>query len=419
MEINPKVAIFYYALNTDGGGNERVALEEEKYFNNRGFKTMLFTYYYNANIFSGVYDPSVSVILPKKLSKYFIIKSFQLVFSLRKAIKYYNPTHIICINPTDCIHLFLATICTSYKYSTHIPQTIFWDFIGYGDAYDNNNKYVLARYSRKYRKVYSIIRNATPGHIESLPEKPIKLTFRKKILSEIISFLDYHSVRRSSHIFTLSEKMQWEISQIYNKRSIVLKGAYSKYLLNYKKIFDIKSFHQIEGAQILFSLCHLTPKKRVDLIIRAFAFFLKENKTDNVILIIGGDGPSYKDLVALSESLNISQYVIFTGFIEEQKLHDYYYSCDIFISGDHADFDITTYMAICFNKKIIWSIENELGQDLLSYKNIFPAEITPESFAKQMNIAISSNLNTSFNKELFTWEHYFETIYSIINDNIS
>ena len=43
MEINPKVAIFYYALNTDGGGNERVALEEEKYFNNRGFKTMLFT----------------------------------------------------------------------------------------------------------------------------------------------------------------------------------------------------------------------------------------------------------------------------------------------------------------------------------------------------------------------------------------
>ncbi len=86
---------------------------------------------------------------------------------------------------------------------------------------------------------------------------------------------------------------------------------------------------------VLLALQRLSSEKRVDILIKAMEYIV--SKMDDVVLLIGGKGPEEKKLKLLTKNLNIQDKVIFTGYIPESELPQYFASCDIFIF--HSTFE--------------------------------------------------------------------------------
>jgi len=405
--MNKRIVIFHHGLIGSGGG-ERITLEEEKYFKGYECNPAILTFYYNPDIFNGNYNPNVVNISPKRFSKHLLIKICQKIKNLRKEISKIKPDHIIAVGEEGCVYVFFSTLFTKFKYSVHIHQTIFWDIKTYRNIWDTS-PFLLGRYSPIFKNVYNEVRNSTFGHRESLPDEPPKMGFKKRLLSEALGFITFKAVSKAKNIFVLSNKMGWEIEKMYKRKSIVLKGAYPESIKYYEPKINIKDYYNIYNKKVLLSLCRLEPKKRVDLIINAFEILSKRRK--DVVLIIGGTGSAEEELKTLVKNLKIEDSVIFTGFIDENMLYDYYYYCDVFVSADHADYDITTYTAIGFNKKTVWAIENEVSDDLINSGNVFPANPNALDFSKAIESALDSKINGNFNPRRYSWESYFSDIY--------
>ena len=401
-----KALIFHHGI-VGSGGSERITLEEEKYFNAMGIETEILSFHFNPAVFYGSYTPKLRLLQPGMLSSSMPVNIFKKIICLRKVIREIQPDFILGSGEVASIYLFFATLFTKHSYSTHVPQTIFWDLETYGDVWDTT-PFLLGRYSLVFKSVYAQIRNATAGHMESLPPTPPHMSFRKRILAEALGLATFIGARRARYLFVHSNIMAWEVEKMYRRNAVVLKGAYPRSVITYKPNEDVKERLSIRGKKMILSICRLTEKKRVDLTIRAFA--LLAAKRNDVALVVGGSGNAEEELRALAESLHLQEKAFFAGFIHENKMYDYYSACDVFVSADHADYDITTYMALGFGKKVVWSIENETDPNLLAEHGVFPAELTPESFAEKMNDALESRIGSYRAADEFSWETYFQSI---------
>lgn len=80
---------------------------------------------------------------------------------------------------------------------------------------------------------------------------------------------------------------------------------------NLKKKYALKD-------KVVLHWGRLSHEKSIDLLIKAFALITKNHS--NVSLLIIGDGPAKNKLIKLTKKLGIGKEVIFTGFIDHQKL---------------------------------------------------------------------------------------------------
>jgi glycosyltransferase involved in cell wall biosynthesis len=79
---------------------------------------------------------------------------------------------------------------------------------------------------------------------------------------------------------------------------------------------------------LLLSVQRLAPIKRVDMIIRAMAEVVKHNR--HVVLVIGGQGEEKHRLQLLVSELGLSDNVKFAGYIDSDRLPEYFASSDAF-----------------------------------------------------------------------------------------
>ena len=93
-----------------------------------------------------------------------------------------------------------------------------------------------------------------------------------------------------------------------------------------------------DGPQPVLRVSRLSYEKRLEVLIRSFDG--AATRFPNTLLLIGGSGPDRSALEALAKQMPNSDKIIFTGFIEESELLDYYAACDVFASPAWADFDI-------------------------------------------------------------------------------
>ena len=99
----------------------------------------------------------------------------------------------------------------------------------------------------------------------------------------------------------------------------------------FKPLAEIEFFFSdidLKSKKIL-TVRRLVPEKRVDLLIKSFHKLLM-NFT-NLQLIIAGDGPEKDNLIKLTKKLNISNNVLFLGFINHDKLNSLYNIADVYV----------------------------------------------------------------------------------------
>jgi glycosyltransferase involved in cell wall biosynthesis len=84
-----------------------------------------------------------------------------------------------------------------------------------------------------------------------------------------------------------------------------------------------------ESARVLFALQRLSREKRVGVMIESMRYVSR--KMNDVVLIVGGEGPEETRLKELSARIGVSERVIFAGFIPQEELPHYYGLADLFV----------------------------------------------------------------------------------------
>lgn len=85
----------------------------------------------------------------------------------------------------------------------------------------------------------------------------------------------------------------------------------------------------IKSGKILLYVGRLGKEKSVDFLLKAFKVICEKDPTVSLVLI--GDGPEKENLEKLSEKLNISKRVYFTGLISAEEISKVYADAEIFI----------------------------------------------------------------------------------------
>jgi glycosyltransferase involved in cell wall biosynthesis len=395
---NLKIILFCKTLAA-AGGVERVLLEEAKYFQKNNIVTYVLTLKFpRGALFNNNYDINIEQVgqaldSRKTISEY--IQFFKNIHALRRRIKEIEPDLILATDATDCATLYLATLLYPRHLATHIHETSFWD---------NNN---LAKYAVIYRKVFKEIRESVIGHQEFVPIKPPTSNVLTRIWHEASALLEYLGVRKAKRIFVLSNHMKWEVFKLYGKEAIVLKGAVSKQIFNYKPKNNFKEKLGLKGNMIL-NINRLDPRKRVDLLIKSFK--LISDNYDDVILVIGGQGPDEKRLKELTKELKLSDKIIFIGYVKEEDLWDWLASCDVFVNPNWADFAIVAYEALALQKNVVWSTEMEVDDDLSKNRHLFVADPNVNAFAVAIERALNSEIAEINDLSMYAWDKYCERL---------
>ncbi|MFQ6128107.1 MAG: glycosyltransferase [Thermoplasmata archaeon] len=84
----------------------------------------------------------------------------------------------------------------------------------------------------------------------------------------------------------------------------------------------------LDGNELILHVGRISPEKNVNLLLSAFSLVKKEKP--NAKLMFVGSGPALKDCKKRVERMGLGDDIIFTGFIDDQLLPNYYAACDAF-----------------------------------------------------------------------------------------
>jgi glycosyltransferase involved in cell wall biosynthesis len=274
------------------------------------------------------------------------------------------------------------------------------------------------KYTVTFRRKFMDIWANDPVYRQVVPVNPPAMGIWQRIKLEINSAALRAGVRMCRQILVLSYKNRNEVMLLYGSRhvEVICPGGYSRKDLELSVQKKTPSLATAVSRPILLSICRLISKKRVDLIIRAFGAFLDREPLSTASLAIGGTGSEEGVLRDLTQALGLTDRVRFLGFIPDSELGDWYAACDLFVSTDNADYDLTVMMALPKGKKILVTTQYEIPKELVSLRRCFFAgAATPDSLAAKIAQALATPLvplgEVDF-KELrsMTWETYFAHI---------
>ncbi len=95
------------------------------------------------------------------------------------------------------------------------------------------------------------------------------------------------------------------------------------------------SFPILHGKRFLFFAGRLGKEKNIPFLIDVFTSLAPDYK--NLMLVISGDGPAKKDLQDYSTNAGIAHSIIFTGYIERKKLHQFYSRAEVFVFASKVE----------------------------------------------------------------------------------
>jgi len=384
----------------EAGGEERLLLEHARYLRSKGHDVSVLTVFFDPKALFDKYTDIPIIALssyhaPRVMT---LAEKIRLTLAIRKQFRVLKPDLVLGQLAIDCSILYLACFFPKIRYATHIHGTIMWF------------PAESTKYSLLHRKTMRALRRGCDGHRQFYPESRKMNSFFAVLKREFDALLQVLGVRKAEKIFTLSNHMAHEITQLYGKPAFVLKGAYHERIFEHVAHSSIKQDLHLEKSRIILNINRLDPRKRVDLLIKAFA--LQEKRMSNTFLVIGGEGREAPRLKALTRELRL-EHVIFLGFVPEQKLFDYYATCDLFVHPNWADYAISVYEVLAMGKKVLCTTEMEFDEELLGYSQIFTALPVPEAFAQALSIALEAPNDSPIPPTVlkrYTWENYFRQI---------
>ncbi|HEC82780.1 MAG TPA: glycosyltransferase family 4 protein [Thermoplasmatales archaeon] len=132
--------------------------------------------------------------------------------------------------------------------------------------------------------------------------------------------------RRCSCIITPSNYVANEIKKFFDGDIKVLPNGIE--IDFFEKGNGEKIRRKYEGKKIILHVGRIVREKNIDLLIKSAPLVLKKYDT---IFIIVGEGPARRELEEKVKGCGLKDYFIFTGFVSDEELADYYKSADVFV----------------------------------------------------------------------------------------
>jgi glycosyltransferase involved in cell wall biosynthesis len=293
--------------------------------------------------------------------------------------------------------VFVATRFTRIPYVLNYPSSVFW-FVETCDMF-----------ALIYRKNFGRIMDSEPFRKDLIYGEQYRFGLVRRLQSQILGIFDILSVKKSACVLVHTQKMSNEMNLIYGKiPTFVGAGAINGEMLSRSPFDEGKLAHGWQDKIVLLSASRLAPKKRVGILVRALSKLLETH--DNLLLVIVGTGPDEEKLRALTNSLKIQNHVIFLGNIPDSELWNLYDVCDIFLSPDCAEYDISPFEALARNKIVIWS--SEMDPNLIQDPRILVSEPTVDAYAAKIETALKMEIDDPKTIDLtdFIWDNYFQRL---------
>src|SRR3989338_2678667 len=398
------------------GGQERILLEAAKYFQDKkDVETRIVVYGFNKKTLLNYKHLRVDVLDKQKSNNDnnnkektpSVMFYWNRIKQLRDYLKQYDPQLVICQGSLDCMYMYFASFGLDIPYISYIHGSLFW--------LENEE----LKYSFIHRNCFKLIKDSVAGTKEFVPDK-IDIPLARKLRNEIAAVFDYVGVKAARKTIVLTKQIEWEVEELYNRHSEVVRGCLDKKLLNYKPSdvsTDIRKKYNIPAkTKIILNIGRLDVRKRIDVLMKAFDNLCdlesnqnKENK--NIILLLGGRGPDSERLEKLLQTLKHKDKIKLIGFVPDDEYFDHLAGCDIFAFPSWTTSGIPTYEALALGKKVIWTTEAE--EPVLMHPNVYPADPTVEAFVEAINKALHSPLYPKPNLREHTWEKYFGKLFAI------
>ncbi len=116
--------------------------------------------------------------------------------------------------------------------------------------------------------------------------------------------------------------------------------------------FNLPDCNRVTKPFIFLNVSFLTPKKGIDILIKAFNMAFKDN--ENVLLKIGGDGEQRQELEQLVNELGINNKVIFLGLLDRQAVKNAMHNANaLVISSYYETFGVVAIEAMSTGLPVI------------------------------------------------------------------
>ncbi len=195
------------------------------------------------------------------------------------------------------------------------------------------------------------------------------------------------------------------------------------YAENFSKeeIISLKNKLGINQEWFVFGYIGRTsPEKDIKTLLNAFANLQYKN---NAVLLIVGGGPQLEELKQIAKDMQINDKVIFTGFIESEKIPLYYQVCDIFLNASKSETQGLTYIESLASSLPLLVQKDDCIEDVIEdyYNGIyFDGEqdliLKMEQIQKAPTTLNNIKANTRISCEKYSKEHYaasIETVYRV------
>lgn len=231
--------------------------------------------------------------------------------------------------------------------------------------------------------------------------------------------------------FTKHEYERWGIPR--EKMVTIVPGVDSVFFHPVEKSRYLVEKHHLQGKQIIMTVGRLDERKGHDMVIRAMAHLIK--RFPDIVYMIVGKGREEQRLKNLANNLKLQDRVIFTGFVADESLPDYYNLCDVFVlpnreteshdrlKGDYEGFGVVFLEASACGKPVIAGNSGGSGEAVVD--GITGLIVDPRSeveivhaieriladkiFANRLGMAGRNRAEKEFD-----WQHIAKTMESIL-----
>jgi glycosyltransferase involved in cell wall biosynthesis len=188
----------------------------------------------------------------------------------------------------------------------------------------------LSPWSDEYRVRRGMAVKPDPREYLLKPWVPLNTGLRR--------WTEKRAVTGADRLMALSEYSVGQLQNIHGLRgdnvSIIPGGVDTRRFAPRENRGGLRQRLRLPGGPLLLTVRNLEPRMGVDNLIRAW-IGVRRNYPD-AHLVIGGSGPSRKELEALAGELGLAGSVTFTGFIAEEDLPLYYATADCFVIPTRA-----------------------------------------------------------------------------------
>lgn len=175
----------------------------------------------------------------------------------------------------------------------------------------------------------------------------------KRLGKHIVHFVTRSRLKHVNNVIAPTHKVKDALHSygIINKISVVPSGIsleqHQKRITPEERKEKRHALGIDDNQLVLINLGRLGTEKNLEELLELFAKALITNK--NLVFLIVGDGPAKKSLEKMSESLGISNHVIFTGMVAPTEVQDYYQLGDVFVSASTSETQGLTYVEAAAN----------------------------------------------------------------------